>query len=68
MSKELIDIALIKVGETDRAIKVTDGIKDALGERKEVWLPKSQIEIEKQHDGTIIVTMPEWLAKDKELV
>jgi hypothetical protein len=36
---------------------------------KAAWLPKSQIEIEKTGRGAIVeVTMPEWLAKDKDLI
>lgn len=39
------------------------------GERKDAkWLPKSQIEIEPMTGGLFVVTMPEWLAIDKELV
>jgi hypothetical protein len=30
-----------------------------------VWLPKSQIEID---DKKNIITMPEWLAEEKELI
>lgn len=68
MAKELVDICLKLVGETDKAIKVTEDIKNDFGERKEYWLPKSQVEVENNKDGTVIVTMPVWLAKDKGLV
>ncbi|HMO86377.1 MAG TPA: hypothetical protein PKC18_15810 [Lacipirellulaceae bacterium] len=34
---------------------------------REVWLPKSQAELER--DGTAWrATMPEWLAREKELI
>lgn len=33
-----------------------------------VWLPKSQIEVEKVRGEIVEVTMPEWLAKEKDLV
>ena len=32
---------------------------------KEVWIPKSQIEVDLVDD---VVTMPEWLAKDKGFI
>jgi N-acetylglucosamine-6-phosphate deacetylase len=58
MKSDLIDIACeIKV-ETDKAILINDGTK-------EVWLPKSQVEINREDKE---VTMPEWLAKEKELI
>jgi hypothetical protein len=51
--------------ETEKAILFSehDDIDEA------AWLPKSQIEIEKTERGAIVnITMPEWLAKDKELI
>lgn len=54
---DLIDIAVEIKWETKMAVQVSDGIRT-------VWLPRSQVEI--NGDGT--VTMPEWLAKDKELI
>lgn len=53
----LIDIAAEVRHETDRAYRVWDGTRS-------VWLPKSQVEV--NGDGTI--TMPEWLAREKELI
>ncbi|MCX5888094.1 MAG: hypothetical protein NTY36_01415 [Deltaproteobacteria bacterium] len=32
-----------------------------------VYLPRSQIAVVHQADGTVMVTMPEWLAKKKGL-
>lgn len=54
---ELIDIAGIVRGETDKAIRVYDG-------KTTEWLPKSQVE--DNGDGTF--TMPEWLAKEKGFI
>ncbi len=56
MRSNLVDLAGEIMAQTEKAIQFFDG------DRK-VWLPRSQIEI--NDDGTI--TMPEWLAKDKEL-
>lgn len=54
---DLVDIACEIRAETERALQIYDG-------ERTVWLPRSQIEI--GADGTI--AMPEWLAKDKELI
>jgi hypothetical protein len=56
-SKRLTDIAAERRGETDRAIKLFDGVRTE-------WVPKSQVE--DNGDGTF--TMPEWLAKDKGFI
>lgn len=55
--EKLTDIALQVRRETSKAWLVTDG-------DVEVWLPKSQCEL--NGDGTF--TMPEWLAIEKELI
>lgn len=59
----LLDVEVYLHAETDKAVRVSD---DGDNESA-VWLPKSQIEIV-HHKGTIIVTLPEWLAVDKGLV
>ena len=56
---KLIDIACFIKRETERAYCVTDDMK------REVWLPKSQCEWDP--DGRVM-TMPEWLAYEKELL
>lgn len=54
---KLVDLTGVVRGETDAAIRlVVDGTT--------AWLPKSQVE--DNGDGTF--TMPEWLAKEKELI
>lgn len=47
--------------ETELAVLVSDGVS-------EFWLPKSQIEIEHRKDGHAEITLPEWLAIDKEII
>jgi hypothetical protein len=34
----------------------------------ELWLPKSQIELDENSNGVSVVQLPEWLAIDKGLV
>ncbi len=64
MKSDILDIKMQKHAETERAILVSDdGNKDHA-----VWLPKSQIEIEEEKDGFILVSLPEWLALEKNLV
>lgn len=55
---ELVDISGEIQFETEKAYRFFDGDKT-------VWLPKSQCEWDPS-DKTM--TMPEWLAKEKELI
>lgn len=57
MTRELIDIAAQKTGETDKAFRLDDGARVE-------WVPKSQVE--DNGDGTF--TMPEWLAQEKGFI
>ena len=55
-----------KIAETDRAILVSDG-------DVECWLPKSQIEIpedceDAEKGDMITIYIPDWLAKENELI
>ena len=54
---ELFDLAAEVKGETDKALRLYDGVKTE-------WVPKSQVE--DNGDGTF--TMPEWLARDKGFI
>jgi len=56
------DIAGRIQGETEKAYRFSDD------DENWVWLPKSQVEVEKQPDGTVIVTAPEWLLEEKGLI
>ena len=60
MKSDLIDLEVEIKAETDAAVLVSDGDKEA-------WLPKSQIEIERK-GRVATVTLPEWLAIAKEFV
>lgn len=61
---EIIDVTMQVHHETERAILVSDdGDKD-----RAVWLPFSQIEIERQLGGLVIITLPTWLAQDKGII
>ena len=61
---EIIDIQVILKHETPQAVLVEyDEDKPA------VWLPKSQIEIERDEgEKTHTVTLPQWLAEEKGMV
>lgn len=60
MPRELADITgeLVPPFETAAAFRFYDGAKT-------VWLPKSQVEWD-EHTSTM--TMPMWLAQEKELI
>ena len=55
---KLVDIDGEIVFETEKAYRFDDG-------KRTVWLPKSQVEWSKDEK---YMTMPTWLAKDKELI
>lgn len=57
---KLVDIAgeLVPPIETEKAWRFFDGTRT-------VWLPKSQCQWDEDDK---VMTMPEWLAKDKELI
>ena len=57
---KLIDLSVEIRHETANAFLVHDGHRD-------VWLPKSQCEVTETR-GVSTVTLPEWLAKAKELI
>lgn len=65
---ERIELELFQHVETNKAYMVSE-----TGSKKDgIWLPKSQVEVE-QLDPTgnpdlILVTIPEWLAKEKGLI
>lgn len=60
---DLIDLPVVLIHETDRAVLVDHG-----GERQ-VWLPKSAIEIEADPSGrTWTITLPERLATEKGML
>jgi hypothetical protein len=58
MKSDLVDIPGEVRGETDKAYRFTDGART-------VWLPKSQCEWDADE---MTMALPEWLAKDKELI
>lgn len=60
---DLIDISVVLVHETDKAVLIDHG------GTANVWLPKSAIEIERDANGrTHTVTLPERLANEKGLL
>lgn len=67
MASELVDLTLTFHHETAQAVLVSDD-----GDRENaIWLPKSQIEMDNDHPregDSVEVTVPVWLAKEKELI
>lgn len=64
MKPDLVDLKLEVLSETPKAVRVIN-LKD-----DSVWLPKSEIEIEyaQRRPGPATITMPAWLARERELV
>ena len=64
MKSDLIDIVLNLHAQTERAVLVSDD-----GDKENaVWLPLSQCEVTTLKPGIVEIAMPEWLARDKELI
>lgn len=64
MQSELVEIEMQQHAVTDRAIRVS---KDG-DDRAAVWLPLAHIEVEPRRRGVVLVTLPSWLAYEKELI
>ena len=64
MRSDLVDVEVCVHAQTDKAVLVSDD-GDRVGA---VWLPKSQIEIERKSHAVAVITLPVWLATEKELV
>lgn len=64
MKSDLIDIAMQIHAKTEKAVLASDDGDEA----KTVWLPLSQIEMERRSGAFYIITMPDWLAIDKGLI
>jgi hypothetical protein len=62
--REVIDLSVQKLHETEKAYLVTDSIPE-----KGVWIAKSQCELdESSTKGIYTLTLPEWLAQEKGLI
>lgn len=61
MRSDLIDVVCKIMIDRPNAILVSDGTK-------QVWLPKSQVEIYENESKFASITMPEWLAIEKGLI
>ena len=61
-----IDIAGFQHHETLNAILFSDTNEES----KAIWLPKSQIEVfvDGKHENAVIVRMPTWLERKKDLI
>ena len=67
MSKELTDITVELVHETEKAWLVSQGLKDEDGKQINIWIPKSVGELEPE-GNLYILTLPVRYAEDKGLV
>jgi len=68
---DLIDVVVeLKMDDpAKKAIAVSQGeIDEDNGREIWIWLPRSLIEYEAGEGDTVTVTLPEWLAQEKELI
>jgi hypothetical protein len=67
VSKELTDLTVELVHETEKAWLVSQGLKDKDGKQINIWIPKSVGELEPE-GNLYILTLPVRYAEDKGLV
>jgi hypothetical protein len=61
---DLLDIEMKVHHRTNKGILVSDD-----GDRRRaVWLPLELVELEEKANNHVVVTLPSWLAQQKELV
>jgi hypothetical protein len=67
-ASDIIDVTvwLMMDNPEKKAIAVSDPAKK--GKPQWIWLPRSQVEYIKAEGGAILLTLPQWLAKDKGLI
>jgi len=67
--KELIEVSLIILHETEKAYQVTEGLTDKEGKEIKHWLPKSQCQVDEGTETSttkaVIFTIPRWLVEEK---
>lgn len=61
ISKRHVEIACTVKRETDKAVLINDGTRDA-------WIPKALIDLHPEMGDVVTAVMPEWVAKDKGLI
>jgi hypothetical protein len=67
MRSNLVDVVLIRIREAPSGLAW--GFKETYEQEGLIWLPKSEIEMEPSKKADVFtVTMPQWLAEEKELV
>lgn len=59
--QELFDLAVDLIHQTEKAWLIDDG-------KKQVWVPKSMAELDKNPDGTYTLTAPERFLQSKDLI
>ena len=62
MRSDLVEVTCVLHTSTPLALLMTN-LRD-----EKVWVPKSQCEIEKFKKDYIVLSMPEWLAIQKDLI
>jgi hypothetical protein len=65
-ANEPIEVTAKVLQETDKALLVTEEVKDEKGRQVNHWLPKSQIDSQDWEIGKVhTITMPRWLFESK---
>jgi hypothetical protein len=66
-ASDLVDLTvwIMMDDPNKKAIAIADPAKPT---KTWIWLPRSQVEYVKAEPGLIVLTLPQWLAKDKGLI
>ena len=64
-ASDLVDVTLRLMKDNPLSIAVTDPTKVG---PKWIFLPKSQVEFVDKGHGVVVVTLPQWLAREKGLI
>ena len=65
---DIVDVSLEPRLRRDKAQAFFQGELDEDDKEIWIWLPLSQIEVEVQDSRLVTVSLPEWLAIEKELI
>ena len=62
-NSDIIDVVVNIRGRSDRVVTVEHGRPS-----KRAWLPLAHVELSSNGDGTHTLSLPEWLACEKEMI
>lgn len=65
---DYFETEVVRKKETNKCWGCDAGMVDFSGNAVLTWLPKKEVQCFPQENGTTIIKMPRWLAKDRGLL